>query len=488
MLEVLKISTLAARFRIPPDLVALLVIGGVAAAFRAAFLLRAPAFITNDSLSYLLPGFDLATGLGFDPIFKRPPGYPAFIAGAVWFFGRQDLFGLLILQHLLGAATALLAYVLARRLFGRPAGWISGLLTALSGPSIISEHYLMSESLFGFLLAATLLAAVVALQSKRLAWVAACGVLIGLAALTRPVGQLLVPLLVLVCFVTWRRSDPRRTGWVGEINVLPALVVLVCYGLTVLPWMWRNAAVQQSFTVAGGLGEGLAVRTIRLGQEFDFRAPGPEADPLRKERTIYREEARQGSGFELARRLREEAGLSPAEADRAMREIALQAIARQPGYYVLGSLEMFARMFAGRPVRLAQDWQPWRGIEWEARAAHLFPSNTTADGPAFVQAQAIVALYDPSSWPLVLATFFGLGMAVSSRRADRWLVLLPAISPLALLLASAFLSNLEWRYRHPLEPLISVTLAGGVAAMLHWLKRAEWRALLKSGRGSSFKG
>ena len=79
--------------------------------------------------------------------------------------------------------------------------------------------------------------------------------------------QLLVPLFALLPLVSW--GSGRRAIGAG-------LAVVAAFGLIVSPWMARNALVQGSFTLAGGLGEGLAVRTIRLDQEFDFRAP---ADP-----------------------------------------------------------------------------------------------------------------------------------------------------------------------------------------------------------------
>ena len=440
-----------------PDLVALAGLGLTALALRAAFLLRAPAFITNDSLSYLLPGFDLVTGLGFDPIYKRPPGYPIFNAAALWFFGQQSLHGLLVLQHLLGVASAWLAYGLGTTLYGRPAGWLAGLLTALSGPLLVTEHYVMSETLFGFLLTAALLATLVGLRHRRL-WLLATGaVLLGAAALTRPVAQLLLPLIALLTLAAWPRWRPAG---------LAALVLVACYAATVLPWMARNAAVQQSFTLAGGLGEGLAVRTIRLDQEFDFRAPPGGPDGLRKEREIYRQEARQGSAFELAKRLREEAGLSPAAADRAMRDIALGAIVQKPVYYLTGSFDMFLKMFAGRPVRLRQDWQPWRGIEWEERVEHLMPSASAEQERQFEIAQAMVMLYDPARWSPLVAVLFVVGCLAATRRPDFLLALLPAVAAVGLLLVSAYLVGVEWRYRYPLDPLIHVTLAGGVTALV----------------------
>ena len=440
-----------------PDVCAVLLLGVVALVPRVILLLRAPAFVTNDSLSYLLPGFDLATGLGFDPPFKRPPGYPDFVAGALWFFGQQDLRGLLLLQHLGGLATVGLTYLLGRLLWGRAAGWLAGLLLALSGPLVITEHYVMSEALFGVLLLATILAAVTALRGRRLGLLALAGVLLGGAALTRPVAQLLLPVLALLALATWPRWRPSLVA----LGLLAA-----CYLLVVLPWMARNSAVQHSFTLAGGLGEGLAVRTIRLDQDFDFRAP-PGPDSLRREREIYREEARQGSVYALAARLRNELGLSPLEADRAMRDIALGAIRQKPLYYVGGSIDMFLKMFAGRPVRLRQDWQPWRGIAWEDRVQHLLPSPPPGQDSQLEVAQAAVSLYDPARWWPLLAALFVVGCGAAARRPDRVAALLPATAAIGPLLISAFLVGIEWRYRYPLDPLIDVTVAGGALALIH---------------------
>ncbi|HYU18861.1 MAG TPA: hypothetical protein VEQ11_09210, partial [Chloroflexota bacterium] len=61
----------------------LAVVGLVAAAIRLAFLYRAPVFLTGDSQSHFLPGFDLARGLGFDPELRRTPGYPLFVAAMI---------------------------------------------------------------------------------------------------------------------------------------------------------------------------------------------------------------------------------------------------------------------------------------------------------------------------------------------------------------------------------------------------------------------
>jgi 4-amino-4-deoxy-L-arabinose transferase-like glycosyltransferase len=455
-------------------------VGGVALAARLAFGFRAPPFVTNDSLSYLLPGFDLARGLDFAPILKRPPLYPVFIGGVITLFGEEPR-ALVLVQHLLGVVTALCAFSIGRLLFGRPAGLLAGLLTALSGPLLVMEHYLMSESLFGTLLAGALLAFLLGVGGRgNKGWFALVGVLLGLAALTRPIAQLVVILLVLALpFLLPRRRAALVSG----------AVMLGCFGVTVLPWMARNWAVQGAFAIAGGLGEGLAVRTIRYDQQFDFREPpGGDGDRLlARARRIYREEAADGSAFELARRLREELGVSEVRADVLMRRIALDAIWSRPGYFLQGTAEMAARTFVGRPVRLRQDWTPWRNIAWEPRVAHLLPAPTPAEERAFPTAEALATLYDPARppYPFVLSILFGVG-ALSGLAASRRPALLLAALVLGLVLAGAALIGIEWRYRYPLDPLINVLAAGGLA--VSWQLAARWLGRRQTAPGGRASG
>jgi hypothetical protein len=271
------------------------------------------------------------------------------------------------------------------------------------------------------------------------------------------VAQVLLPLYLLVGLVRLPRWRPALLG---------GLLLIGAYTAVTLPWLLRNGAVHGSLTLAGGLGEGLAVRTIRLEQEFDFRAPAGRPDPLRDARRLYRQEAEQGSAFELAERLRDEADLSAAEADRAMRDIALGALAQRPAYYLTGSLDMFGRMFAGRTVRLRQDWQPWRGIEWDERVAHLLPVASPLLDSQFALVERLVTLYDPARWWPLLSALFVVGCLAASRQPAGRLALVPAAVALGLLLASALLVGIEWRYRYPLDPLINVTVAGGLVALV----------------------
>ena len=93
-----------------------------------------------------------------------------------------------------------------------------------------------------------------------------------------------------------------------------------------------------------------------------------------------------------------------------MRSIALQAILRAPGYYLLGTADMFVQTFAGQRVRLRQDWMPWRGIVWDKRVSHLLPAPTAAEDRNFVQAESIATLYDPARFGVPLAILMLVGM------------------------------------------------------------------------------
>src|SRR5215212_6201846 len=190
----------------PPVWLVLTIAGLVALGLRLAFLFRAPVFIIGDSENYFWPGYQLAREVGFDLDLRRTPGYPRFIAFVVRQVG-EDLAALALAQHLLGVVTCLLVAGLGIRFWGRWTGLLAGLIVGLSGPLLIAEQYVMAETLFISL--ATLTIAWLALAIERPRWWALLvgGVLVGVAALTRPVGLVLaVAVLMALPVAAWWRS------------------------------------------------------------------------------------------------------------------------------------------------------------------------------------------------------------------------------------------------------------------------------------------
>src|SRR4051794_863193 len=95
------------------------VLGGIALVVRLACV-RAPMPLMSDSEEYLGLARNLAAARGFTadgitPTSYRPPLYPALIVAA-----GQSLTAVVLIQCALGAATALLTYLIARRYFDRP--------------------------------------------------------------------------------------------------------------------------------------------------------------------------------------------------------------------------------------------------------------------------------------------------------------------------------------------------------------------------------
>src|SRR4051812_2356552 len=122
---------------------------------------------------------------------------------------------------LFGAGTIALVGLLGRRAAGEAVGVVAAAIAACYPLLIAADGALMSETLYGLLIAAVLLAAY-RLRDEPTAWRAiALGALIGLAALTRPEALLLLPLLLLA---RWR--------WLAVAGVAAAVVVM--------PWTVRN--------------------------------------------------------------------------------------------------------------------------------------------------------------------------------------------------------------------------------------------------------
>ena len=452
---------------------------------RWLFAAHAPVFLEGDSQSYLLPGWALAQGEGFSPELRRAPGYSLFIAAALRLLG-PDLGSVALAQHVLGLASVALAFLLGRRLFGRAAGLLAALLVALSGPQLIYERYLMSEALFGFVLALAAGLMVAALRGGSAPWAALlAGLALGLAALIRPVAQALLPLFLLALLLAlprWR-SALRAAG-----------LALLGYALLVAPWTLRNLATHETATTAGGLGRSLIARTVKYDTLFDWKwlseTYEQREDPESRARMLL---YRKRGNIPNSRSVRpyqdtliEELGVSQGEADRLMRGVALEAIARRPLDYLAGSLSFTGRVLIGEEERLQSHWKQRANKDWDEQwddrldflVGPLLP-ELAAGQPL---AGFLTGLFQPAriGWLVVLLAALG-GLAAWRERARRPALLLGAVV-LALAALSAFLDGPVPRYRYPLDPLLFVLAAGGLVFLAGLPARLRQRARARTPR------
>ena len=176
-------------------------------------------------------GFSSA-GPPFEPTFYREPGYPLFLALAYRLSGdNQDVAA--AAQVVVLAVSAGLTAVLGARLFGPLAGLAAGAVLGFSPELATYASTMLSETLFTFLLLATIVMAVRARESRRPIDLLLVGVGLGIAAFTRAFAlALVVPLALLLAF------DGRPTRLLPVIRRSGLVVVGVALVLT--PWVARN--------------------------------------------------------------------------------------------------------------------------------------------------------------------------------------------------------------------------------------------------------
>ncbi|MFN8521717.1 MAG: glycosyltransferase family 39 protein [Chloroflexota bacterium] len=456
-----------ARVQRTPTIVWLGTVVLAALMLRLAVLFRIPILATGDSESYLGPAFDLARGSGFDLSLKRTPGYPVFVAASIAAVG-EDLRALGFIQHLLGCLSAVLTFALGRTVFGTASGLLAGLSIAMHGGLLLSEQSVMTEALFNPLIAASLTTLVMASRTGRYRWFTVAGLLIGISVLTRPVAQSLIPLLAIAGALTlapW----PRRARL--------TLVGLAAYGLITVPWSVYTAADRDSAAI-GSLGQSLVGRTARHDRGTFAACYGQSADRAgddnrRRAALVLQQAADRGSsGKAINTRLRRELGLTAAEADRLMRDIALEAIRCDVGEYLRGSLQRFVRLASGSTERLTT----LRGVsdvarrEWEdTDTRHLLPPATTAEDRSAAAAAILVALYQPGYLGPLLPLLALVACALAAWSPTHRPALLLGLATVALLAVSAALVGNVPRYRYPVDPLIAVLAAGAAGEIVQHL-------------------
>ena len=155
-------------------------------------------FFYGDSYVYL------GAALRPQPNLSKVTGYSFFLRALLPF---HSLTLVVIIQHLMGLAVAVMIYVLLRR-NGVSKTWsaVATLPQLLDGYVIEDEHMIMTETLFTFLL---MIAMLIVLWRPRPAWwsLLIAGVLAGCASLVRTDGEVVlavIPLFLLVRGWSWK--------------------------------------------------------------------------------------------------------------------------------------------------------------------------------------------------------------------------------------------------------------------------------------------
>jgi 4-amino-4-deoxy-L-arabinose transferase-like glycosyltransferase len=334
----------------------------------------------------------------------HPPLYPLLLAG-VYAIGGHSALDQRSLGLLLGTITLVLVGLLGRRVGGPRLGLIAALLYAIYPLMIAVDGDLMSETLYGALIAAMLLAGLALLDRPTVDRALGLGALIGLSALTRWEAVLFLPLLALP--MAWR----ARPSWRGRGAL--ALATLAAFGLVLAPWAIRNQIAFGRFALVSTNDA-----TVLAGANCNSTYHGVNL-----------------GGWDI----------TCAASRTKTNEAAQAAIWRRQGLgYARHHLSRLPVVVA---VRLARVWDLWQ----PRRQARDF-----AEGRLVGVEEAGVLTY------YVLMLFAVAGVYALRRRDSPWLVLL---TPAVVVSVSAAVGYGVPRLRHAFEISLLVLAAAGLVAV-----------------------
>ncbi|MCK4333721.1 glycosyltransferase family 39 protein [candidate division WOR-3 bacterium] len=215
------------------------------------FLLLIPAlkdssrlFVWPDSVCYerlalnMLQGngYSLAQASPYEPNSTMVPGYPLFIAGIYAVFG-QSPYAVVIIQAILSLALIAGLMWCGIRQFSKKAGIIAGILLLLNLCLAFYSTQIMTDILFLVFLLPGLWLVLRLFEGRRPVYSGlGAGLLLGLGALTRPIG-LYFPLILAFLFFIKPFGKPGRSRLFGY-----GALLLVCIAV-VSPWFIRNRVV-----------------------------------------------------------------------------------------------------------------------------------------------------------------------------------------------------------------------------------------------------
>jgi len=179
-------------------------------------------------------------------VYFRAPFY-VYILGFIYAVFGHSLLAARIFGHLVGLVSVAITYLLARRLLSKKTAVIAGIVHALYPVAIYFESELLVDSLFMMLLELSVLFFLITLEKQNLRWYILTGLVIGLAAITRPIVIALVPLYVIWIFIN---GISLKKAFIDILILMAAMILMIA------PVALRNLIVADDFvpiSSSGGL-------------------------------------------------------------------------------------------------------------------------------------------------------------------------------------------------------------------------------------------
>ena len=212
----------------------------IAFSVRLGWILYTPALPISDFQSYNNLAHTIANGGSISSSY-RVPGYSVFLAILYTSIGDYLLVPL-IANAILGTLTTLFTYLIAKISFNRSLALIAAGMMALLPSHILYAGLLASENLFTPLLLAGAVCYLYAVASRQTKWwlLFVSGILLGLAALVRPVALFLPGTWFL--FLLWKRYSFWRA-------IVISIIVTGVTVITFSPWLVYNYSQSGKLTL-----------------------------------------------------------------------------------------------------------------------------------------------------------------------------------------------------------------------------------------------
>jgi hypothetical protein len=194
----------------------------------------------------------------------RSPGYPLFLTLFLDGLSFQSfVHRVVIAQAVLSSLTIIVAFLLFKSFLPHAWALAASLLVAISPHLIIPNSFVITETLFCFLLLVIGYAMSLFASRPSPALALSTGVLIGLASLVRPILEYLPFLLGFWVLVQYRRQGGLHYGG----------ALLIGFFLAFFPWILRNAITLGTFS-----DDTLLINFLHHGMYPDFTFEGiPES-------------------------------------------------------------------------------------------------------------------------------------------------------------------------------------------------------------------
>jgi tetratricopeptide (TPR) repeat protein len=418
------------------------IVAVVALVIRFTYLAQArqaPDFdvLFSDQNSYDVWAQHIAAGdwlSRYQGIFFQSPLYSYFLGAFYALFGR-NLLAVRVVQLLLGSSACVMLYFATRRLFGSWAGLIAGLMLGIY-PSAILFDLQIDKSVLDTLLLAGLMLLLAHLQahaSRTWRWLVT-GLVLGLWSLNRENALLLLPILILWCWLAFRQISRRErliriaamsVGTLGLLTISAARNYFIGG-----EWHLTTAQFGYNFWVGNARGADGLYRALR----------DSHADPI-FERHDAIAAAEQAVGHKL----------TPGGASNYLTRRTLGEIGDAPAEWL---------RLTSRKLLLV-----WNRAE----------IADSADLDYFIVWSSLLrCLERVFNFPTLFA-LFAFGVALTWQYRRRLIFLYALILIFALSVAVFYIFA---RYRYPLVLMIIPIASGGLIAFWPAIRERQWRTLI----------